>query len=128
MSDQSALVAMPNTFNLDEVRATWLVGMGKVRLMTVARLTAGPATMGGGSDLVTCDTTGAGYTVNLPLIPVDGDTYEVFKEVAANTLTIGRNGQTINFVAANDTMTAALSCKRFTWSAAANTWLVRTFA
>lgn len=116
---------MPNTYNLDEVRQAFLEGLGKSRLRTIVRYTSGPQTLTGVVDLVTCDCAGGSFTVNLLATPIDGDTYEFFKETAGNTLTIGRNGKTINFVAADGTLTSALSSTRMTWSTAANTWIQR---
>jgi len=125
MSDQSGLVSMPGTYNLDEVRLAFLSGLGECRMRTIVRYTSGPQTLAGTADLVTCDAAGGSFTVNLPASPVDGDEYEVFKETASNTLTIGRNGKTINFAASDSTLTSALSVARFTWSTSANTWIKR---
>lgn len=125
MSDQSGLVALPDTLTMTEVRGNVLTALGKCRMLTVARYTTGPQTLAGLSDFVTCDCAGASFTVNLPATPLDGDTYELFKETAGNTLTIGRNGKNIDFVAADKTLTTALSNLKLTWSTAANSWLSR---
>lgn len=126
MSDQSGLVSMTTNDNLETIRQRFTQGLGECRLQTVVRYTSGPQTLDGTQDIVTADTSGGSFTVDLPADPVDGDTYEFFKEVASNTLTIGRNGNTINLAAANATLTGALSWSRATWSGAANTWLLRT--
>ncbi len=55
----------------------------------------------------THDTTSAGYTVTLPASPVNGQIHIIYKEVAANTLTIGRNSNNINGAAADISVTAA---------------------
>lgn len=126
MSDQSGLVSMPSTYNLDEVREAFLEGLGLARMLTVVRYTSGPQTLDGTQDFVTCDCTGGSFTVNLPATPSDGDTYELFKETAGNTLTIGRNGKNIDFAGSDKTLTSALSWTRITWSTSANSWLSRS--
>ncbi len=123
MSDMTGLVSMPDTYNLDQVRAAFLEGLGLCRTRTVVRYTSGPQTLAGTEDVVTCDAAGGSFTVNLPATPTDGDTYTFKKETAGNTLTIGRNGETIDFVAADSTLTSALSKLTLTWSADADTWL-----
>ncbi len=125
MSDQSGLVSILTWANLPEFRDKILEAFGKSRLRTVVRYTSGPQTLAGAADLVTCDCAGGSFTVNLPASPLDGDTYLLFKETASNTLTIGRNGKTINFAAADSSITSALASKEFAWSSAANTWISR---
>lgn len=130
MSDQSSFIdaALSDGNSVaSQIRLGLLATFGKARLMTNNHLTGpGPYTFAGGLDLLSFDTTSAGITINLPAAPLDGDTYEVVKTVAANTLTVGRNGKTINGAAADDTLTGAYSWKRYTWNATANTWLMRS--
>lgn len=125
MSDQTGIVAMPNTYNLTQIQEAFEEFTGKSRLRTPKHFTTGPQTFAGGSDIASFDTAAGSITANLPASPVDGDTYEVLKKVAGNSLTIGRNGNTINWVAADLVITAALGWAILTWSAAANTWLMR---
>ena len=123
MTDQSGLVDILTTYNLEEVREAIVEAFGVCRLRTVVRYTSGPQTLTGTADVVTCDAAGGSFTVNLPASPNDGDTYFFKKETASNTLTVGRNGKTIDLVAADSTLTSALSKLIVTWSASANTWL-----
>lgn len=57
---------------------------------------SGPYDIVGTDFLVIGNTTSGSFTVNLPAIPNQGDTYTVKKSVAANTLTIGGNGKNID--------------------------------
>lgn len=123
MSDQTGLVSIPNTLNLDEVREQILEGLGVSRMLTIVRYTSGPQTLNEEQDVVTCDCASGSFTVNFPASPNDGDTYTFKKETASNTLTIGRNGHTIDFVAADATLTSAFSKVTYCFSSAANTWL-----
>ena len=52
-----------------------------------------------------CDTTSGSYTVTLPAVVPIGRRILIVKIIAANTLTIGRNSNTINIVAADPTIT-----------------------
>jgi hypothetical protein len=115
---------MPNTLNLDEVRAKFTEGLGKARLETVVRYTTGPQTLTGTADQIWCAGT---FTVNLPASPNDGDTYEFLQETNAATLTVGRNGKNIDGAAADTTVVGAASnvWKTLVWSATANTWRTR---
>lgn len=124
MSDQSGLVSMPNTLNLDEVRERFLEGLGECRRKTVVRYTSGPQTLDGTSDQVWCAGT---FTVNLPASPNDGDTYEFLQETNGATLTVGRNGKNIDGAASDATVVGGASnvWKTLTWSATANTWRTR---
>lgn len=128
MSDVSTFIdaAISNgQSNASAIRLGLLASLGKCRLLTVVRYTSGPQTLAGNADLVTCDCASGSFTVNFPAAPLDGDTYEFYKETASNTLTIGRNGKTIDFAAADSTLTSAQGHRMFTWSAAANTWISR---
>lgn len=124
MSDQTGLVSLPNTLNLDEVRLTVSEGLGKTRLRTVVSYTTGPQTLAGTVDEVWCAGT---FTVNLPASPQDGDHYDFCQSTNAATLTIGRNGNNIDGAAANTTVVggAANVWKSLTWSTTANTWKTR---
>ncbi len=115
---------MPNTYNLDEVRSAFLEGLGKARLMTsVVKTTT--ATLTGAEDLVLADATAGNFTISLPASPEDGDTYEFVLVSASNTLTIGRNGKTINGAASNDSISTPGAAKTLTWSATFNSWISR---
>lgn len=125
MSDQTGLVSLPNTLNLDEVRAAVLEALGRCRLKTVVRYTSGgPYTLDGTVDQVWVAGT---LTVNLPAAPNDGDTYDFLQETNGATLTIGRNGKNIDGAASDTTVVGGASnvWKTLTWSASANTWRTR---
>jgi hypothetical protein len=126
MSDISTFIAAElNDGNsvASQIRAGLLSSFGKARLMTTVAYSSGPQTLAGNADIVACDTGSGSFTVNLPAAPLDGDTYVFYKAVAGNTLTIGRNGKNIDFVAADKTITAALGVARLTWSTTLNSWL-----
>jgi hypothetical protein len=125
MSNQSYFTASSAGVGSLELRDNIEEGLGKARMRTPKHFTTGPQTFNLGSDIASFDTTAASITANLPATPLDGDTYEVVKTVAGNTLTIGRNGKTINGAAADTAITAAWAWAIFTWSAEANTWLLR---
>lgn len=119
MSDQSGLVSLPNTLNVDSVRANVLLGLGKARLKTVLRIT-GAVTLDGLQDEVWADLTTAAFAATLPPTPADGDHYEFTKtDATANALTIGRNGKNINGAAADVTLSTQWGSKRLTYSSAA---------
>lgn len=130
MSDQSTFIASElNDGNsvASQIRAGLLSSFGKARLrrphfMNSATLTA--YTLAGDYDEGWADCTTAPCTYTLPANPQDGDHYVLGKvDGSGNSLTIARNGKTINSVAANQTITLQLVPKRLTWVAAANTWI-----
>ena len=124
MSDQSTYFTPTVGSELfSKVRDRVEAGLGKARLKTVVRYTSGPQTLTGAADLVTCAGT---FTVNLPAAPLDGDHYEFVQENGGGaTLTIGRNGKTINGAASDATIASQWAGLALTWSAAANTWWSR---
>lgn len=125
MSFRGALVSIPNTLNLDEVRLAFLEGLSLARVLTVLSL-SGAHDLDGDADLILADCGGGSFTVNLPLAPaVDGDSYEFMLVSASGTLTIGRNGETINGAASDATVATQWTSKRATWSADLDTWVVR---
>jgi hypothetical protein len=65
---------------------------------------------------VPADTTGGAFTINLPPSPTHGDEVEIMDvgdDFAANNLTVGRNGENINGVAANATLNVDGSLAKF---------------
>jgi hypothetical protein len=56
---------------------------------------------------VNADTSGGNVTITLPLTPNNGRIVLIYREVAANVLTIARNGNNINGAAADVTVAAA---------------------
>ena len=125
MSDQSGLVELLTWDNLPQFRNTILEAFGVCRKETVAYYTSGPQTLAPDVDLVIGNCAGGSFTINLPSNPTDGDRYEALKLGATNTLTIGRNGETINGVAADSTLTGSGDSIVFTWSSDADTWGAR---
>lgn len=124
MSFRGELVPIPNTLNLDEVRLAILEGLALARVPTPILLN-GAHDLDGDADLVLADCTSAGFTVNLPATPVDGDEYEFILVSATNTLTIGRNGKDINGAGSNVTISTQWASKRLTWSADLDSWVSR---
>lgn len=109
MSDSSTFidpqVSDPNSI-LSEVRDGILATFGKARRKTVVSYSSGPQTLAEDVDLVVCDASGGDFTVNLPASPSDGDEYEL-KTVSTGTVTIGRNGSTIDGAASDYSLTGA---------------------
>lgn len=67
-------------------------------------------------DRVAADTTGGSFIVTLPATPVHGDEIEIMDvggDFSVNNLTVNRNGNTINGVAANMILTADGSITKF---------------
>lgn len=124
MSFRGEIVPIPNTLNLDEVRLAFLEGLASARMRTVLSLT-GAHDLDGDADLVLADCASAGFTVNLPPTPVDGDEYEFMLVSATNTLTIGRNGKNINGAGSNVTISTQWASKRLTWSEDLDSWVSR---
>ena len=123
MSDQgSYLTSTLGTIAFGTLRTNVEAGIGKSRLRTTVNYSSGPQTLAGTVDEVRCDGT---FTVNLPAAPVDGDSYEFVQVNAAGTLTIGRNGKTINGAASNVTLSTQWASKRLTWNTTADTWWSR---
>lgn len=127
MSDQSSFFTP--TIGQDayaKLRDRVEAGLGKSRLKTTQNFSSFPQTLAGASDEVRCDMTSGAGTVNLPTSPADGDHYEFTKiDSGGNALTIGRNGKTINGVAADVTISTQWASKRLTWNATADTWWSR---
>ena len=123
MSDQSSYFTPTlGTDTYAKLRDRVEAGLGKAKLRTVVRYTSGPQTLAGTADLVMCAGT---FTVNLPAAPLDGDEYVFVQESSSATLTIGRNGKTINGAAADVTVATQWAGKTLTWGATANTWWSR---
>lgn len=70
-----------------------------------ARSITGAITLETYDKIVFVDTTSGSFAVTLPLVIPIGQRFLIVKTVAANTLTIGRNTNTINAVAADVTIT-----------------------
>lgn len=123
MSDQSTYFTPTlGSDSFGTLRTRVEAGLGKSRLKTIVNYSSGPQTLAGAVDEIRADGT---FTVNLPAAPIDGDHYEFTQVNAAGTLTIGRNGKTINGAAADATVTTQWSSLRLTWSATADTWWSR---
>lgn len=123
MSDQgSYVVATLGSESITKLRNNAEANVGKSRLKTTVNYSSGPQTLDGTADEVRCDGT---FTVNLPPSPTDGDHYEFVQVNAAGTLTIGRNGKTINGAASDVTLSTQWASKRMTWNMTANTWWSR---
>lgn len=74
-------------------------------------------------ELVCYDATGGAFQINLPSAPTVGDRVE-FAEVgaSANTLTVGRNGNDIENVAADVTIAVAAAYNGFVYISAGYGW------
>lgn len=64
--------------------------------LPVSTKTSGPYTIVATDFFLVGDTTSGSFTINLPATPTAGDTYCIKKSVAANTLTVDGNGNTID--------------------------------
>ena len=73
-------------------------------------------------EILFCDTTAGSITVTLPAVIPIGQKFLIVKTVAANTLTIGRNSNTINAAAADVTATTNQQAMEVIGQAAGN-WL-----
>lgn len=122
MSDQTGQATLPSSLNLDEVRLEVLEAFAATRLKTTANISAAGTTLDGTQDEVRADCSGGSFSVLLPASPTEGDHYEFTNVGASGTLTVDRNGKTINGAGSNVTLSTQWSSKRITWNASANTW------
>lgn len=88
----------------------------------VASVTLGNATAYG-SRANTYSTAGGAFTITLPSLPTDGqELYLQEADGSTNPLTVARNGQLINGVAADLVLTTAYKATRLIYSAGRGSW------
>lgn len=75
-------------------------------------------------DHIFADTSAGSFTINLPAVPVNGDSVTIKSGPAAatNMLTIGRNGNTIMGLAEDMDVTTNDTELTLVWVASDNTW------
>ena len=127
MSDESYFTPSTGPDAITTVVTRLEEGLSDARKLTPVVVTdaESPYTITPTVDLIYIQSTTA-VSVLLPTAPSDGDTYEIMAANVTGTVTVDRNGNAINTVGANDTITVAFTdVKKYTWVAADNTWFRR---